>query len=331
MQTKIFLAGIALIGLPLSLPVQAQGNGNNGQGSEKGKADARKGGAGEAAGRADKGAGKAKERSPNGAGPDARSAGKMDAAKDRKLASPANKPVRADRKNDQRGNSDRAANIPRGQEERGDNMRLRILENGRYVWREPAFQGCPPGLAKKNNGCLPPGQARKLGGRDDQASRWLRYASWFGGNRGDDWRYNQGYAFRVDPATGLAGTILPLLGGALFGGNIWPQNYSSSQLSPYQARYYGSGATDGVRYADGAIFRVDPETRMIGSIAGLLTGDNWNVGSPAPRGYELYNVPYDYRDRYADSASSAYRYNDGYVYEMDPTTRLVRQVIELVV
>ena len=70
---------------------------------------------------------------------------------------------------------------------------------------------------------------------------------------------------------------------------------------------------------------------MIDSIAGLLTGDNWNVGSPAPQGYELYNVPYDYRDRYADSASSAYRYNDGYVYEMDPTTRLVRQVIELVV
>jgi hypothetical protein len=26
--------------------------------------------------------------------------------------------------------------------------------------------GCPPGLAKKNNGCMPPGQARKLlGGR----------------------------------------------------------------------------------------------------------------------------------------------------------------------
>ena len=22
--------------------------------------------------------------------------------------------------------------------------------------------GCPPGLAKKNNGCMPPGQARKL-------------------------------------------------------------------------------------------------------------------------------------------------------------------------
>ncbi len=27
--------------------------------------------------------------------------------------------------------------------------------------------GCPPGLAKKNNGCLPPGQAKKIYGRGD--------------------------------------------------------------------------------------------------------------------------------------------------------------------
>lgn len=26
-----------------------------------------------------------------------------------------------------------------------------------------AYAGCPPGLAKKNNGCLPPGQAKKQG------------------------------------------------------------------------------------------------------------------------------------------------------------------------
>ncbi|WP_373489991.1 hypothetical protein [Parasphingorhabdus sp.] len=208
---------------------------------------------------------------------------------------------------------------------------MRSLKDGRYVWREPGFQGCPPGLAKKGNGCLPPGQARKLGGIDDRGTRWLRYANWFGGNRGGDWRYDRGYAYRVDPVTGLVGGIVPLLGGALFGGNTWPQSYTNYKVPSYYERYYGSGITDSVRYADGAIFRVDPETRMIGSIAGLLTGDNWNVGSPAPKGYELYNVPYNYRDRYADTRASSYRYNDGYVYEIDPTTRLVRQVIELIV
>ncbi len=28
-------------------------------------------------------------------------------------------------------------------------------------------KGCPPGLAKKQNGCLPPGQAKKIYGRGD--------------------------------------------------------------------------------------------------------------------------------------------------------------------
>lgn len=331
MRTKIFLAGIALISLPLSLPAQAQDKGKSGQAGEKSKSNERKGGAGQAASRADKGPGKAKEHSPNVTGQNARSAGKKDADNGRKPASPANKQVRADRKGDQRGNSDRAVNIPRGQEGRVENFRKRSMENGRYVWREPGFQGCPPGLAKKNNGCLPPGQARKLGGIGDGGTRWLRYSNWFGGNRGDDWRYDGGNAYRIDPATGLVRGIVPLLGGSLFGGNTWPQSYTDYQVSPYYARYYGSGLTDGVRYADGAIFRVDPETRMIGSIAGLLTGDSWNVGSPAPQGYQLYNVPYNYRDRYADTGSSSYRYNDGYVYQIDPTTQLVRQVIELVV
>ncbi len=29
-------------------------------------------------------------------------------------------------------------------------------------------KGCPPGLAKKHNGCLPPGQAKKIYGRGDR-------------------------------------------------------------------------------------------------------------------------------------------------------------------
>ena len=160
---------------------------------------------------------------------------------------------------------------------------MRSFENGRYTRRESSFQGCPPGLAKKNNGCLPPGQARKLGGANDRGTGWLQYANWFGGNRGDDWRYDRGYAFRVDPATGLARSIMPLVGGALFSGNPWPQNYTDYKVSP------------------------------------------------APKGYELYNVPAGYRSQYADSGSNSYRYNDGYVYEIDPTTQLVRQVIELIV
>ena len=37
----------------------------------------------------------------------------------------------------------------------------RIASIQRYYTTHPGAGGCPPGLAKKNNGCLPPGQAKK--------------------------------------------------------------------------------------------------------------------------------------------------------------------------
>lgn len=326
MRSKIFLAGIALISLPLSLTAHAQDKGKNGQGGEKAKVVQGNGSGDKAVGRSNNTANKAKKRSPELKSQNGRIGGKSETDNRGKIALPNGREIRADRK----GQKAEAKNMARGQIERGENPRVRSMKNGRYVWREPSFQGCPPGLAKKDNGCLPPGQARKLSGFNDQQSRWLRYSSWFSENRSDDWRYDQGYAYRIDPATSLVRSVVPLLGGALSSGNAWPQSYTDYQVSPYYQRYFGSGADDGVRYADGAIFRVNPETQMIGSIAGLLTGDGWNIGSPAPQGYDLYNVPYNYRDQYADSGSSSYRYNDGYVYEIDPTTQIVRKIIEMV-
>ena len=53
------------------------------------------------------------------------------------------------------GDHDRVEHIERHQSRHFDD---------RYVLaqRDDRHQGCPPGLAKKNNGCLPPGQAKKL-------------------------------------------------------------------------------------------------------------------------------------------------------------------------
>lgn len=50
-----------------------------------------------------------------------------------------------------------------------------------------------------------------------------------------------------------------------------------------------------------------------------------------PMGYDAYNVPFDYRDRYVDSDRSLYRYADGYIYQVDPTTRLIHAVIDAIV
>ena len=79
------------------------------------------------------------------------------------------------------------------------------------------------------------------------------------------------------------------------------------------------------------LYRVDPQSGLIDSIAALLTGDTWAVGQPMPMGYDVYNVPYGYQDRYYDTSDSMYRYSDGYVYQVDPTTQLVQAIIELIV
>lgn len=184
--------------------------------------------------------------------------------------------------------------------------------------------GCPPGLARKNNGCLPPGQARQMA-RDQARYDYL----W---NRPTDayrYRYDNGYLYRLNPDGGLLG-YLPALGGALAPGAVWPAQYGYQPVPPYYGDYYRLGDRYSYRYADGVLYGVDPQTQAIGQVAALLTGQQWTVGQAMPAGYDVYNLPYAYRDRYPDTPQSLYRYNDGYVYQVDPTTRLVQAVIQLV-
>ena len=88
-----------------------------------------------------------------------------------------------------------------------------------YYRSEFSAGRCPPGLAKKGNGCLPPGQAKKLYG---VGQRWPT-------NYGYAWNYNQipndlrtryafnpdyryyygdGYLYRVDPRTMLISQVV---------------------------------------------------------------------------------------------------------------------------
>jgi len=46
-----------------------------------------------------------------------------------------------------------------------------------------------------------------------------------------------------------------------------------------------------------------------------------------PLGYSTYNVPYAYRSTYYDRPDAWYRYNNGYIYQVDPTTQLVSAVV----
>ena len=234
-----------------------------------------------------------------------------------------------------RGNDDsRAVRVD------NDNRGIRVLDDGRRIFetrgargdflfadaRRGLINGCPPGLAKRNNGCRPPGLARQ-----DARYRFDRFGpDWWGLGRLGDGRYfyDDGYLLRLDGDR--AAGFIPLLGGALALGNPWPSYYSPLAVPDYYVDYYDLGPRGGYRYADNVLYRVDPETAAITSIAALLTGNDIQIGAPMPLGYDVYNVPYPYRSRYYDGPNALYRYNDGYIYQVDPTTRLVTAAIELI-
>ena len=208
-------------------------------------------------------------------------------------------------------------------------------------FRSRSFNGCPPGLAKKDNGCLPPGQAKKyLGTRVQQSfSNSLipsEYRRWYRDDNDHFYRYGDNNIYRISRNDDLIDGIIPLFargandGGYYALGDQWPDSYDFYNV-PYQYRsYYGDSSDYRYRYGDGAIYRINSGSGVIDGIVALLAGD-LGVGSRLPTGYDTYNVPFSYRDRYADSDDNWYRYNDGYIYQVDPKTRLISAVIDAIV
>lgn len=182
--------------------------------------------------------------------------------------------------------------------------------------------GCPPGLAKRNNGCLPPGQARQMTARARYDYLWNTRAA------DGLYRYDDGYLYRIDRSGSVLGW-LPVLGGALAPGAVWPQQYAYQPVPSYYSDYFRLNQPYDYRYANGALYGVDPRTQAIAQVAALLTGQPITVGQPMPVGYDVYNVPYPYRSQYVDTPDGYYRYSDGYVYRVDPTTQLVQAAIQL--
>ncbi len=141
-----------------------------------------------------------------------------------------------------------------------------------------------------------------------------------------DYRYENGYVYQIDPYNGYIDNMIPLLDRGYGVGQMLPASYSYYNV-PYQYRdlYYD---TDDYyyRYAPGAIYQVDPQSQLITSVASLLS-PGLSVGQALPMGYDVYNVPYAYRDNYYDTNDAWYRYANGNVYQVDPTTRLVTAIV----
>ena len=185
---------------------------------------------------------------------------------------------------------------------------------------------CPPGLAEKYQGCLPPGVERKT--RNKTFGYAYRPALFGVPARGrGEYAYYDGF---LVPIGGTRESYVPLLGGALAVGQIWPSTYPSFNLPDWQRDYFGFDDPRDYHYADNVVYRIDPETAAIRSVTALLTGSEFKIGSPLPSGYDVYNVPAAYRSRYADGDDALYRYADGRVYRIDPATNLVVRAIDLV-
>lgn len=258
----------------------------------------------------------------------------------------AERPQRAERREIRRAIRDERrqdAFVRRGRDDRGDFRRIgRDFQPARIVRADsPRFAGfgraCPPGLAKKGNGCLPPGQAKKIfaaGQRLDSA--WfegyrmpLAYRSFYYDTPDHYYRYDDsGYIYRADRGSDLISAVIPLLGGGFGIGEPLPAGYDVYNVPyPYRDDYYDTDDTL-YRYGDNAIYGVDADSGMIESIVALLAGD-LNVGQAMPMGYDAYNVPLDYRDQYVDDDEYLYRYADGNIYQVDAETQIVQAIVEM--
>lgn len=146
----------------------------------------------------------------------------------------------------------------------------------------------------------------------------------------DCYQYGYGYVYETDCMTGLVEDVIPTYDYGYGVGQLMPASYSYYNL-PYTYRSYFSDDDDYYyRYAPGAIYRVDRDTALISAVAALLTG-GLTVGQPLPVGYSAYNVPLAYRSTYYDRPDAWYRYDNGYIYAVDPGTRVVRSVEYVIV
>lgn len=353
---RISWLGASALALAMSIPVapaEAQGRGNgHGQHAERGQQGGGERGRGNQGRGNERRAERAENRGGGNPGRERRAARQEQRADNpgrvraverggpERVANPGRERDNGNRGNGNRGRDDRPRFEDRGgerfaaprRERNGPRLtqrrpvRVDRGEIARLRWQpeRSIVRGCPPGLARKHNGCMPPGQARQIA---ETQQSW--YRNWWAYPTATDYIYDDGFLYRTG-GDGRIGSYVPLLGGSLWPGASWPGDYQAYPVDPYLVDYYGLDDAADYRFADGAIFGVDPGNDLIQTIVALIAGDDWAVGQRMPDGYGLYNVPYEYRDQYADSDDALYRYSDGYVYQVDPTTQLVQAAIQLI-
>lgn len=145
------------------------------------------------------------------------------------------------------------------------------------------------------------------------------------------YRYGDGYIYNVNPYNNIVTGAVPLLGGAFAAGNVLPGGYDVYNVpGQYRSQYYDT-PENFYRYGDGGIYRVDASSGIIQGIVALLAGGGFGVGNRLPSGYGAYNLPMAYRSQYVDGPDAMYRYNDGYIYQVDPSSMLITSAISALI
>ncbi len=352
-MTKWILA-VGVAALAIASPALADRSGQSGgqgKGGDKGQSAKSDRGGGQAA-KADRGGGNARITDTN------REGRAMGGRSDRNFADQADN-HKQQRSMHGRGSDDRVKHsagddriaLSGRHDERRGAMKVRDHGNDRVILGDRfdrrfagnasargLIDGCPPGLFAKNNGCLPPGQAKKLIGTrlSNLYQRSLlppSFRNWYPDSDEYYYREANGYAYRVNRDRGLIDGLFPLFnndGNYFAVGQRYPMDYDFYNVPTQYQSYYADNDDYYYRYGDGGIYQVNRSNGLIEGIAALLAGD-FGVGQRMPLGYDAYNVPYAYRDRYYDTADNMYRYNDGYIYQVDARTQLIQAVISALI
>jgi hypothetical protein len=139
-------------------------------------------------------------------------------------------------------------------------------------------------------------------------------------------RYANGVIYQVDCMSGMVENVVPMYAGGYGVGQMLPSAYNYYNVPmQYRSMYYPTSDSS-YWYAPGAIYQYDPSSSLITSVAALMS-PGFSIGQPMPAGYGMYNVPMAYRSTYYDTPNAWYRYNNGYIYQVDPTTQLVTAIV----
>ena len=160
----------------------------------------------------------------------------------------------------------------------------------------------------------------------------LGYRSYYYDTPDYYYRYDGNGIYQISAQTQLITALVALLTGQGLGiGQMLPASYSAYNVPlSYRSTYYDRDDA-WYRYGDGFIYQVDPYDRRVEARYPIYgAGYDYAIGQPWPVAYPGYNVPYGYQQVYYDTPQYQYRYANGGIYQVDPTTQVIMALVALV-